>query len=81
MNVKNLSNSAENKLESKPVLFCAFKQSLENLFVPKTTFNFFFVFLQRANHYFLMAAESGNANALAYLGKVSKVIRNMLCFA
>lgn len=28
-----------------------------------------------------MAAESGNANALAYLGKVSKVIRNMLCFA
>ena len=31
---------------------------------------FNFCFFQQAHHYFVIAAESGNANALAYLGKV-----------
>lgn len=30
---------------------------------------------QRALHYFLMAAESGNANAFAFLGKVRLIPR------
>jgi len=30
----------------------------------------FELYLQRAQHYFSMAAESGNANANAFLGKV-----------
>ena len=53
---------------------------IENLYMSKATL-IFCVYLQRAHHYFLMAAESGNANALAYLGKVNIVIRSMLYFA
>lgn len=33
---------------------------------------------QRALHYFLMAAESGNANAFAFLGKVRLILRDSL---
>jgi hypothetical protein len=81
MNRSILPFRKENKLQCNTI-FCIFKWSWDREFVyVQSNPLIFCVYLQRAHHYFLMAAESGNANALAYLGKVNIVIRSMLYFA